>query len=231
MFPQTSTLGTIDIEEGVRLAMRRVYLWMTLGLLTTAFTSFATLFVVPPRLISALILPAVIAELVVVLGLSFLINRLSPTVALLGFFFYALLNGFTLSVVFLAYTFTSIALTFFATASMFGAMTIVGYTTKTDLTRFGSFLFMALLGLVAASVINLFVASDTLGWLVTYAGILIFIGLTVWDTQWIKNMTTQAVIAGDTQLESRIGVMGALRLYLDFINLFLKLLRVAGRRR
>jgi uncharacterized protein len=110
-------------------------------------------------------------------------------------------------------------------------MTIIGYTTKVDLSGFGSFLFMGLIGLVIASIANLFFASTTLDYIITYAGILLFIGLTIYDTQWIKNATTQAVVAGDTQLEARIGVMGALRLYLDFINLFLRILRATGRRR
>lgn len=231
MYPQTSSYGAIDVQEGLRLAMRRVYMWMTLGLLVTAGTSVFTLFFVPAQVLSLIMIPTIIAEFVVVLGLSFLLNRISPTLAVLGFFFYAMLNGITLTVIFLAYTPGSIALSFFATASLFGAMTIVGYTTKTDLSRFGSFLFMALLGLIIASVINFFLASSVLDIIITYAGILIFVGLTAYDTQWIKQATQQAVASGDTQLEARIGVMGALRLYLDFINLFLRILRVAGRRR
>jgi FtsH-binding integral membrane protein len=231
MYPQTSSLGAIDIQEGVRLAMRRVYMWMTLGLLVTAGVSLVTLITVPAEVMLTLMLPAIIVELVVVLGLSFAISRISPTVAVLGFFFYAALNGFTLTPIFLAYTGASIGLAFFATASMFAAMTIIGYTTKVDLSGFGSFLFMGLIGLVIASIANLFFASTTLDYIITYAGILLFIGLTIYDTQWIKNATTQAVMAGDTQLEARIGVMGALRLYLDFINLFLRILRATGRRR
>jgi FtsH-binding integral membrane protein len=231
MYPQTSSLGAIDIQEGVRLAMRRVYMWMTLGLLVTAGVSLVTLITVPVEVMLTLMLPAIIVELVVVLALSFAINRISPTVAVLGFFFYAALNGFTLTPIVFAYTGSSIGLAFFATASLFGAMTIIGYTTKMDLSGFGSFLFMGLIGLIIASIANLFFASTTLDYIITYAGILIFIGLTVYDTQWIKNATTQAVVAGDTQLEARIGVMGALRLYLDFINLFLRILRATGRRR
>ncbi len=231
MYPQTSSYGAIDVQEGLRLAMRRVYMWMTLGLLVTAGTSLFAYLFVPVEILAVAMFPAIIAELVVVLGLSFLINRISPTLAALGFFFYAMLNGITLTVILLAYTPGSIALAFFSTASLFGAMTIVGYTTKTDLTRFGSFLFMALLGLIIASVVNIFFASSTLDIIITYAGILIFVGLTAYDTQWIKQATQQAVASGDTQLEARIGVMGALRLYLDFINLFLRILRVAGRRR
>ncbi len=231
MYPRSSSLGAIDIQEGVRLAIRRVYLWMTLGLFVTAGAAFFTQLVVPEELLFTIFLPAVILEFVVVLGLSFLINKLSPAVAALGFFFYAGLNGITLAPIFLYYTGGGIALSFAATASMFAAMTVVGYTTKTDLSKFGGWLLMALIGLLVASIINLFFASSTLYWIITYGGILIFVGLTVYDTQWIKNATTQAVMAGDTQVEGRIGVMGALRLYLDFINLFLLILRVAGGRR
>lgn len=231
MYPRSPSLGAIDVQEGVRLSMRRVYLWMTLGLMVTAFAAIFIQAFVPEALLAVMILPAIVVELVVVIGLSFLINRISPAVAVLGFFFYAMLNGVTLSPIFLYYTGTSIAITFFATSSMFAAMSIVGYTTKTDLSKLGSFLIMALLGLIVGSIVNLFLANSVLDLIITYVGILIFVGLTAWDTQWIKNAVTQAVASGDTQLEARMGVMGALRLYLDFINLFLRILRVAGSRR
>lgn len=231
MYPQSQSIGALDVQEGARLAMRRVYLWMTIGLLTTAGVALFMQLFVPPLLQSLIILPAIIVEFVVVLGLSFLINRLSPVVAALAFFFYAALNGVTLAPIFWVYTGTGIAFSFFATASMFGAMSIVGYTTRTDLSKFGSLLMMGLLGLIIASVVNLFFASTTLYWIISYVGVLLFVGLTAYDTQWIKNATTQAVTAGDTNLEGRIGVMGALRLYLDFINLFLMILRIAGGRK
>ena len=209
MFPQSSSLGAIDIQEGIRLAMRRVYSWMTLGLLTTAVVAFGVA-ATPPllRLIAT-----------------------NPTVAMLIFFGYAALNGVTMSLIFLIYTGTGIAVSFLATASMFAAMSIVGYTTKIDLSKFGSLLMMGLIGMIVASVINWFLASSMLYWIITYFGILLFVGLTAYDTQWIKNATTQAVMQGNAQMESRIGLMGALRLYLDFINLFLLILRIAGGRR
>ena len=231
MYSQTSSLGSLDIQEGVRLAMRRVYLWMTLGLLITAGASLFAQTFIPLQVLSLIILPAIIVELVVVVGLSFLINKISPTVALLGFFFYAILNGLTLTPIFWVYTGTGIAFSFVATASMFGAMTVVGYTTQTDLTKFGSLLFMGLIGLIVASIINLFIANSILYWIISFVGVALFVGLTAYDTQWIKNATTRAVTSGDTEVENRVGVMGALRLYLDFINLFMMILRIAGGRR
>ena len=235
MFPQSPTLGTIDIQEGVRLAMRRVYLWMTLGLFTTGIIA---LLVATNSTILNLIASnpfifygALIGELILVVTLSAAINKLSPAVAALIFFAYAALNGVTISLIFLLYTGTGIAFSFFATASMFAAMSVVGYTTHVDLSKFGSLLMMGLIGMLIASVINIFLASSVLYWIISYAGIALFVALTAYDTQWIKNATTQAVSAGDTQLESRVGLIGALRLYLDFINLFMLILRVAGGRR
>jgi uncharacterized protein len=235
MYTQSPSLGAVDVQEAVRLAMRRVYLWMTLGLLITAGVALAIANSQPLlALVSTnpyIFFGALIGEFVLVLVVSAGINRMSPTLAALIFFAYSALNGVTMSLIFLIYTDTGIAFSFFATASMFGAMTIVGYTTKTDLTRLGSLLMMALIGLIVASIINLFLNNDVLYWIISYAGVLIFVGLTAYDTQWIKRTTTQAIAAGDRQLEARIGVLGALRLYLDFINLFWMILRIAGGRR
>ena len=235
MFPQSPSLGAIDIQEGVRLAMRRVYLWMTLGLFTTGVIAF--LVAASPTVLNLVarnpfvFFGAMIGELILVVVLSAAINRLSPAAAALLFFAYAALNGVTISLIFLIYTGTGIAISFFATASMFAAMTVVGYTTQVDLTKFGSLLMMGLIGMIVASIVNLFWANSVLYWIITYAGIALFVGLTAYDTQWIKNATTQAVSAGDTQMEGRVGLIGALRLYLDFINMFLLILRVAGGRR
>jgi FtsH-binding integral membrane protein len=235
MFPQSPSLGALDLAEGLRLAMRRVYLWMAIGLFVTAGVALAVVSSEPLlRLIvlnRAVFFGLLIGEFVVVLALSALVNRMSPAMAALVFFFYAALNGATMSVIFLVYTSSSIAFSFFATGAMFAAMSIVGYTTKTDLSKFGSILLMGLIGLIIASVVNLFFASTVLYWIISYAGIVLFVALTAYDTQWIKNATAHALMAGDTQLEGRVGVMGALRLYLDFINLFLMILRVAGGRR
>lgn len=234
-FTQSPSLGAIDVQEGVRLAIRRVYLWMTLGLLTTGIIAFGIS--ASPTLLNLVVgnpivfFGAMIAELVVVITLSAAINKLSPGVAALLFFGYAALNGITMAIIFLIYTGTGIAFSFFATASMFAAMSVVGYTTHVDLTKFGSLLMMGLIGLLVGSVINIFLASSVLYWIITYAGIALFVGLTAYDTQWIKNATVRAVSAGDMQMENRVGIMGALRLYLDFINIFLLILRVAGGRR
>lgn len=232
MFPQSPSLGALDLAEGLRLAMRRVYLWMAIGLFVTASVALTVVSSEPIlRLVllnRAVFFGLLIGEFVVVLALSALVNRMSPAMAALVFFFYAALNGATMSVIFLVYTSSSIAFSFFATGAMFAAMSIVGYTTKTDLSKFGSILLMGLIGLIIASVVNLFFASSVLYWIISYVGIALFVGLTAYDTQWIKNATARALTAGDTQLEGRVGVMGALRLYLDFINLFLMILRVMG---
>jgi hypothetical protein len=222
-----------ELADKLRLAMRRVYLWMTVGLLLTAGVAFVV--VNTPLLLLAanpiVFFGAIIAEFGLVIFLSARIGRMAPATAVGLFFIYAALNGLTLSFIFALYTASSIAMTFVATASLFGAMTIVGYTTQRDLTKLGGFLLMALIGLIIGSVINLFFASSALYWILTYAGIAIFLGLTVYNTQRVKNMTLAAMQQGDTQLEQRVGIMGALSLYLDFVNLFLLLLRLAGRRR
>jgi hypothetical protein len=156
---------------------------------------------------------------------------MSPAAAVGLFFVYAALNGVTMSVIFAVYTLGSIAVTFFATACLFGAMTIIGYTTSRDLTKLGGFLLMGLIGFLIGSVINLFFASSVFYWLLTFAGIAIFVGLTAWNTQRIKNMTLAALQQGDELAAQRVGIIGALSLYLDFVNLFLLLLRLGGRRR
>ncbi len=232
MFPETRSpsLGTISIEEGLRLAMRRVYLWMTAGLIVTAMIALVAQRL-PISLMSIAILPAIIVEFIIVLALSAFVHKMSPTIALLAFLFYSALNGITLTPIFWVYTNTGIAFSFFATASMFAAMTIVGYTTRTDLTKFGSLLMMGLVGMIIASVINIFFANSILYWLVSFVGVIIFVGLTAYDTQRIKMMTAQVMAEGNSDVEGRVGVIGALRLYLDFINLFLLILRFAGGRR
>jgi FtsH-binding integral membrane protein len=173
----------------------------------------------------------IVGELILVFVLSARVMTMAPATAVGLFFLYAALNGVTMSLIFLVYTASSIAMTFVATAALFGAMTLLGYTTQVDLTRLGGILIMALLGLIIGSVINFFFASDGLYWILTYAGILIFVGLTAYDAQHIKNMTLMALQQGDEAVEQRVGILGALRLYLDFINLFLLLLRVMGGRR
>jgi len=146
------------------------------------------------------------------------------------FFVYAALNGFTLSGIFLVYTGQSITAAFVATAAMFGAMTIVGFTTAIDLTRFGSFLIMGVIGLLIAMLVNLFLASSGLGLLISVVGVLIFTGLTAYDTQRIKAMAARPHLQEDGSLAMKLSIIGALALYLDFVNMFLFLLRLLGSR-
>ena len=143
------------------------------------------------------------------------------------FYIFAIVNGLSLAPIFLIFTGESIASTFFITAATFGAMSLYGYFTKSDLSKFGSILVMALIGLIICSVVNIFMASSTLYWITSFVGVLIFIGLTAWDTQKIKNMA----LAMPEATDGRLATIGALNLYLDFINLFLYLLRFMGDRR
>jgi len=222
--------------ESVRAAqgefVRKVFNWMGIGLATTAVVSLLTassptmlqLIFGTPMVFFGLI----IGELGLVLALSAAINRLQASTAALMFFIYSALNGLTLSAIFLAYTRASIASTFFVTAGTFGAMSIYGYTTKRDLTSWGSFFFMGLIGIVLASLVNFFLKSQAVYWVVTYIGIIVFVGLTAYDSQSIKRMAAGGF--SNQESESKNAVIGALRLYLDFINLFLMLLRIFGRR-
>ncbi len=213
--------------------VRRVYNWMGLGLATTAVVSLYTasnstlltwIFGNP-----IIFFGLIIAELGLVIALSAGINRMQAATATIMFFLYSALNGVTLSAIFIAYTSASIASTFFVTAGTFGAMSLYGYTTQRDLTSWGSFLAMGLIGVILASLVNLFFRSEAVYWLVTYAGIIVFVGLAAYDAQKIKAMAIHGF--GDEESERKGAVIGALQLYLDFINLFLLILRIFGRRR
>jgi len=211
----------------------RVYNWMVLGL---AITAIISLIVSANQALanaiygnSAIFFGLIIGELVLVVALSAAINRISASTATLMFLAYSALNGLTLSFIFLAYTQVSVATTFFITAGTFGALSIYGYTTKNDLTSWGSFLFMGLIGIILASVANIFIHNQALYWVVTYGGIIVFVGLTAYDTQKLKQMALGDF--GNEEMERKASVIGALRLYLDFINLFLFFLRLSGRRR
>ena len=210
--------------------MRKVYLKMFLGLLVTALTSW---FVLNNETIlmtliqsSGLLIGLCVAELALVFILSLAINKLSSPVATLLFYVYAVINGVTLTPIFLIYTMSSIALPFFVTSGVFLAMTIYGYVTKSDLTKIGSFLVMALIGLIVCTLVNLFLKSSTMDWIISFAGVIIFLGLTAWDTQKIKQMAQET----DEMNAGKLATLGALSLYLDFINLFLYLLRFLGSR-
>jgi hypothetical protein len=214
--------------------MAKVYGWMTVALLITALVAMYV--AGSEQLMNSivrnhgLLIGLFIGELALVWILSASINRLSFPVAATMFVVYSALNGLTMSFIFLLYTSVSITSTFFITAGTFGAMSFYGYTTKKDLSSWGSLLLMALIGLIIASVVNMFMASSMLYWITTYAGVLIFVGLTAYDTQKIKNM---GVSDADSYSDAgkKMAVLGALSLYLDFINLFLFLLRIFGRRR
>ncbi len=208
--------------------MRRVYFKMFLAMIVTAVTS---VFVAGNEAILTLIFSSRVAPIVllvlqvgVVLILSGRIQKLSTGTASLLFYLYSVLTGVTLSVILLVYTASSIAQTFFITAAVFAAMSIYGYFTSNDLSRFGSIMFMALIGLIVCSLVNMFLKSSTMDWIISFAGVLIFIGLTAWDTQKIKYMTAYA----DESMVGKIATIGALNLYLDFVNLFLYLLRFFG---
>jgi FtsH-binding integral membrane protein len=228
------TLGYESSTDSVTRAQffNAVYAWMASGLALTAVVAWYVS--TQPNIIravfgSGLIWVLFIAQLGLVFGLSAAVSKISSTVATLMFMVYAGLNGVTLSIIFLAYRMPSITGAFVVTAGMFGAMSIYGMTTKRDLTRLGSLLFMALIGLILASVVNIFWANSTLYWLVTYGGVLIFVGLTAYDTQKLRAIAVQT--AGNREMSARYSIYGALTLYLDFINLFLYMLRIMGDRR
>lgn len=213
---------------------RNVYLWMSMALVITGLTALVV--AATPSILSAiygskfLFYGLLIGEVALVWYMSARINTLSFMTATTIFIIYSILNGVTLSFIFLVYTTDSIASTFFVTAGTFAAMSLFGYITKKDLTSLGSFLFMALIGLIIASIVNLFLHNEVMYWVITYAGVLIFVGLTAYDTQKIKRL----LLAEGTEVNEttqKIALMGALTLYLDFINLFLYLLRLLGNRR
>ena len=210
--------------------MRKVFIWMALALVITGVTAYGV--ATTPSLLIAIVTNKaifwglIIAELALVFAVSGAINRLSLATATLLFVLYSVVNGATLSVIFLAYSMPAIIQTFFITAGTFGVMALVGYTTKTDLTSLGKLLFMALIGLVIATVVNMFVGSTGFDYILSYVGVLIFVGLTAYDTQKIKQMCMQAPDAGEHM--QKLALLGALSLYLDFINLFLYLLRIFG---
>jgi FtsH-binding integral membrane protein len=170
----------------------------------------------------------IIVELVLVFVLSARINKMSVTTATIMLIVYSALNGATLSFIFLAYSLGSIAKTFFITTGMFGVMALVGATTKRDLSKMGSILFMALIGLIIASLVNIFLHSSGLDWIISLIGVVLFTALTAYDVQRVKRLATESDLYDDTQV-GRLAVISALSLYLDFINLFLYLLRFFGR--
>ncbi len=213
--------------------INKVYAWMCLALVLTGFIAFRTVqsdallyFIVGNQIV---FFGIIIAELGIVFWLSRNIMNMSSNMAIGLFMLYSALNGLTLSILLLIYTQASVAQTFFITAGTFGLMSAYGYFTKKDLSSWGNLLFMALIGLILASVVNIFWANPTIYWLISYAGVLIFIGLTAYDTQKIKQMSLE--LEADSEAGRKGAIMGALTLYLDFINMFIFLLRIFGNRR
>jgi FtsH-binding integral membrane protein len=230
--PQTrpATASAITLERAS--FFPRVYGWMSLGLLVSAFASFALLsspsalqFVFGSKLVC---FGLILGELGLVFTLSSRVMSMSPASAKGAFLAFAGLNGVTLASIFLVYTSGSIASTFMVSAATFGAMSAYGMVTKRDLTGFGSFIVMGLFGVVIASVVNLFLHSEAVYWVTTYIGVLVFVGLSAYDTWKLKRMVE---VSGYGEANANLSILGALTLYLDFVNLFLMLLRLLGKRR
>jgi len=232
----------VAIDAGLRAYMIRVYNYMATGVALTGLVAWLTYSAAVTQTSAGLELTSfghavfqsplmwvlVLAPLGLVFAISFGINRLQPGTALMLFFIYAGLLGVSLASIFLIYTGTSIARVFFISAATFGALSLYGYTTQRDLTGIGSFMFMGLIGIIIASLVNIFLRSTGLDWAISVIGVLVFAGLTAYDTQRIKEMFNPM---DDGTIGGRKAVMGALSLYLDFINLFLMLLRLFGDRR
>ena len=231
-YGMTTREQELSMSAAFPILMRKVYVWMTLALVITGTTAYGV--ATSPGLLMAiatnqlLFWGLIIAEFGLVVAISAAINKLSLTTATLLFVLYSVINGATLSFIFAVYTMSSIASVFFITAGTFAVMAVIGYTTKKDLTSMGKILFMALIGIIIATVVNIFLKSTGLQMIVSYLGVLIFVGLTAYDSQKIKQMLLTAPDAGEGA--QKIALLGALSLYLDFVNLFIYLLRIFGRR-
>ena len=221
----------LDRSVNLQSIMRQVYVWMGLGTLLTAAVAYVTVNSALVNLTAnpVILIGAMVAELGLVMGISFGFNRISALTATMLFLVYAALNGFTLSVVLLAFTTASVVGAFVATGALFGAMSIIGYTTHVDLSKLGTFLMMALIGLLIAMVVNIFISSGALDLIISVIGVLLFTALTAYDTQRISRMASQMEAQGEAG--AKLSIFGALKLYLDFINMFLFMLRLIGRRR
>lgn len=221
-----------ETTSALPVLMRKVYVWMTLALVITAITSVGV--ATSPLLMQVifsnklLFFGMLIAEVGLVVWLSARVHKLSLGTATLLFILYSVLNGATLSMIFVAYSMTAIAKTFLVTACTFGAMAVYGYFTESDLSSWGRLLMMALIGLIIAAVVNIFLGSTMMDLVVSCIGVLVFVGLTAYDSQKIKKWLSYQEYADEGA--QKIALMGALTLYLDFVNLFLYLLRIFGRR-
>jgi FtsH-binding integral membrane protein len=242
-YPQNErAIPQVPATEASTIFLAKVFNWMAIGLGLTGVIAFLTinsqtalqmLFTVqdgyakPNMLLYGLL----IAELGLVFYLSARVQKISAQAATGIFLGYSALNGVTLSTILLYYTASSVAATFFVTAGMFGAMAVYGFVTKKDLSSWGSFLFMGLIGIIIASVVNIFLGSSMMSWVISGIGVIIFTGLTAYDVQQITRMGEQGIMNGGEAAIRKGAIMGALKLYLDFINLFLMLLRFMGDRR
>lgn len=225
--------NNLDIAGEQQRFITKVYGWMSFALIITGLIAMWT--ASTPQIVNLifgnkiLFFGIIIIEFILVASLVSIVNKISAIMATLIFILYSVLNGITLASIFLIYTQESLATTFYITAGTFGIMSIYGYFTKTDLTKLGNLLFMGLIGVIIASVVNIFLNSEMIYWVTTYIGVLIFVGLTAYDTQKIKQMN---IIGNEgTEEDKKEAIMGALTLYLDFINLFLFLLRIFGKRK
>lgn len=223
----------LSMSEAFPALMRKVYVWMTLALVITGITAYGV--ASSPGLMMAIATNSIlfwgliIAEFALVISITAAINRLSLSTATLLFVLYSVVNGATMSFIFAVYTSTSIASVFFITAGTFAVMAFIGYTTKTDLSSMGKILLMALIGMIIASLVNAFlIKSSGFDLIISYIGVLVFVGLTAYDSQKIKQMLLSAPDAGEGA--QKLALLGALSLYLDFINLFIYLLRIFGKR-
>lgn len=221
------------VQERARAFVWKAYGWMSIGLGITGVVAMVVAMLAQTALGEVLLNPVVYfgsmaVTFLLVFALSALRDRLDPIVAGGMFVVYAALNGIWLSMIFLVYTASSVASTFFVTAGMFAITSIFGYVTKRDLSGVGHFAMMGLIGLILASIVNFFVASSMLYWLVTYAGVIVFVALTAWDTQKLRQLGGMGM---DATTEAKASIQGALMLYLDFLNLFLFMLRLVGSRR
>ena len=221
-----------DIDVGLRDYMLRIYNYMASGLALTGIVAyvFAQSGFYAQVAATPLIWLIMLAPLGFVMAISFGIQRMTASTVQLLFWLFAGVMGLSLASIFLVFTGASIARVFFITAGTFAAMSLYGYTTKRDLTQFGSFLMMGLIGIIIASIVNIFIASSALQFAISVIGVIVFVGLTAWDTQSIKQQYYELQYA-DGQTASKASIMGALRLYLDFINLFMMLLQLLGARR
>jgi FtsH-binding integral membrane protein len=223
-------LSTVT-EEQSRQFFKWVYGWMAAGLVVTTVMAFLTTNI--PQMLALAMNPivligALIGQIVLVIALGAAIQKLSPATAAIMFMVYSALTGFTLSIILLAYTSGTVVTAFATTAILFGVMSVVGFTTKADLTKFRTLAMFALIGLMIAMVVNIFVASSALNMIISFVGVILFIGLLAMDTQRLKLLAAAPEVQSDRNIAARVAILGALNLYLDVINLFLFLLRLLG---